>query len=197
MNVEELTQLIAHEIGTHVARRVNGERSSFKLLGLGLDRYESSDEGIATMREQSIVNEPIKDFSGLAGYLAIGLALGTDGRPRDFRETYDILEKYYTYKKLHDGQKITKEQALEKAQTIAWNRCVRTFRGTDCKTKGVCSTKDLIYRDGNIDAWNAIGKNPDEIMKFNIGKYDPSNPRHLWILSNLGITDQDLADLEK
>ncbi|HUD03802.1 MAG TPA: tyrosine/phenylalanine carboxypeptidase domain-containing protein, partial [Patescibacteria group bacterium] len=34
----KLAGLIVHEIGTHVARRVNGERSRLKLLGLGLDR---------------------------------------------------------------------------------------------------------------------------------------------------------------
>ncbi|MBU0671346.1 flavohemoglobin expression-modulating QEGLA motif protein, partial [Patescibacteria group bacterium] len=48
----ELRELIVHEIGTHVARRINGERSKLHLLGLGLDRYEKGEEGVATMREQ-------------------------------------------------------------------------------------------------------------------------------------------------
>lgn len=35
------------------------------------------------------------------------------------------------------------------------------------------------------------------MTRFNIGKYDPSNPRHLWVLEQLNITEQDLQELEK
>jgi hypothetical protein len=145
------------------------------------------------MREQALISE-VKDFRGIDGQLAVGLCLGIDGQPRDFRQVYDILEKYYLFRNL--VSKKTLEEAENKAQTSAWNRTVRIFRGSDCKTPGVCLTKDTIYRDGNIGVWDVIGKNPDEMLRFNVGKYDPSNSRHLWILEQLGITDQDLADLE-
>lgn len=39
ISYKKLAGLIAHEIGTHVSRRHNGERSRLRLLGLGLDRY--------------------------------------------------------------------------------------------------------------------------------------------------------------
>lgn len=191
---DKVASLILHEIGTHVARRINGERSRLKLLGLGLDRYESGEEGMATMREQAL-NQKVNDFSGLDGHLAIGLALGLDGQPRDFRQVYEILEKYNLLQNLLGGKDFS--EAQEKAQNSAWNRCVRTFRGTDCKTPGVCFTKDVIYREGNIGVWKVIKSNPDEMIRFNVGKYDPSNPRHLWILEQLGITEQDLATLEE
>lgn len=190
----QLTALIVHEIGTHLARRINGERSRLKLLGLGLDRYESGDEGVATMREQAIAKKA-EDFSGLAGYLAIGLAQGLDGQPRNFRQVYEILENYYLFNNLISEEEVG--EARIKAQNTAWNRSVRTFRGTNCKTPGVCFTKDIIYRQGNIGVWDVIRSNPDEIIHFNIGKYDPSNTRHLWILAQLGITEQDLTYLEK
>ena len=187
----KLETLIIHEVGTHIARRVNGERSRLKLLSLGLDRYEAGDEGVATMREQAVLGK-VDDYRGIDGLLAVGLCLGLDGEQRDFRQVYKILEKYYLFKNLSAG----KEDSLEKAQNSAWNRAVRTFRGSDCNTPGVCLTKDLIYRDGNIKTWNVIKDSPNEMLRFNIGKYDPSNPRHIWILEQLGISDQDLKDLE-
>lgn len=190
----KLAGLIVHEIGTHVTRRTNGERSKLKLLGLGLDRYESGEEGIANMREQAIANK-MNEFRGLDGQLAIGLALGLDGQPRDFRQVYDTLEKYYLFKNLISKKELP--EATEKAQNSAWNRTVRTFRGTDCKTPGVCFTKDIVYREGNIGVWDVIKNNPEEMLRFNVGKYDPANSRHLWILEQLGITDQDLLDLEQ
>jgi hypothetical protein len=192
---EKLARLVVHEIGTHIARRINGERSKLMLLGLGLDRYERGDEGTANMREQALSGK-VDDFRSLDGHLAIGLSLGLDGQPRDFRQVYDILEKYYLFNNLKSGKKEFNE-AREKAQDTAWNRSVRTFRGTDCKTPGVCFTKDIVYREGNIGIWEVIKNNPSEMVRFNIGKYDPANSRHLWVLDQLGITDQDLIDLEK
>jgi hypothetical protein len=185
----KLRTLIAHEIGTHVARRVNGERSKLKLLGLGLDRYEKGEEGVATMREQ-VLDGDAENYSGFDGHFAIGLAVGLDGHPRNFREVYSILEKYYFMKSLLSGK--DQEAAFKLAQKNAWNRTVRTFRGTDCKTRGICFTKDIIYREGNIGVWTVAKNNPEEIMRFSVGKYDPANPRHIYILNQLGISDSDL-----
>ncbi len=186
---KKLTALILHEIGTHVKRRVRGERSRLQLLGAGLDRYERAEEGIATMREQVAKGE-ITKYAGLEGHLAISLALGLDGYPRNFREVFQILEALFYMRNLKGGK--SPEEARKKAQTSAWQRCVRTFRGTDCKTRGVCFTKDIIYREGNIGIWKLVGERPEEMVKFDIGKYDPTNWRHFYILMILGITEQDL-----
>ena len=184
--------LIAHEIGTHVARRIRGERSKLMLLGLGLDRYESGEEGIATMREQAIRGK-LKDFSGLEGHLAISLACGLDGKPRDFRGVYEVLQKYFLFKQIIKGEdSVTAEK---QAQIKAWNRCIRTFRGTGCSTAGTCFTKDIVYRKGNIGVWNVVKERPEEMQRFSVGKYDPANPRHIWVLEQLGITDKDLVSL--
>jgi hypothetical protein len=74
---------------------------------------------------------------------------------------------------------------------------VRTFRGSDCKTAGACFTKDIIYREGNMGVWDLVKTNPEEMKQFNIGKYDPTNKRHMWVLAKLGITDSDLASLKE
>lgn len=189
---EELKGLIIHEIGTHVARRVQGERSQLRLLGLGLDRYEGGEEGVATVRE-AVVAESIEDFSGLDSHLTIGLAQGLDGTPRDFRQVFDIMRKVLLVEELAKGKDVPSSK--EEATKWAWNRCVRTFRGTDCKTPGAVFTKDIIYREGNIGVWELIRTNPEEMRRFNVGKYDPTSSRHLWALTELGITDQNLENL--
>src|SRR3989344_1039267 len=184
----KLRILIVHEIGTHVARRINGERSKLKLLGLGLDRYERGDEGVATMREQSL-GDKMEDFAGLEAHLAISLAYGLDGMERDFRKVYEILEKQFLLQELLSGKDY--QSALSTAQTSAWDPTGRNILGTKC-VAGACFTKDIAYREGNIATWNVVRENPDEMFRLNVGKYDPSNNRHLWILDQLGISDEDI-----
>lgn len=185
-----LVALIKHEIGTHVARREHGEKTKLKLLGLGLDRYLKGEEGMATFQEQGVLGA--KDFSGLDGHLAICLASGIDGKKRNFREVFEILKKFYFL-----NSKKGKLEAIRNAEDNAWNRCARTFRGTTCKITGICFTRDIVYREGNIGIWNMIKNNPEEIRRFSVGKYDPANPRHIWILDQLGITEKDLQEIER
>jgi hypothetical protein len=187
----KLKALIAHEIGTHVLRRENGERSKLKLLGLGLDRYTKGEEGLATHKEQEISG--MTDFAGFDGHLAISLAEGLDGTQRNFREVFDILRDYYFIK----SKNTDIDKAWENAQESAWSQCVRVFRGTSCETRGVCFTKDIAYREGNIGIWNLVKRNDKEMQRVMVGKYDPTSERHIWILDQLGISEDDLKTLEK
>lgn len=184
LSCQGLCNLILHEIGTHIIRGINGRKSRLGLLGIGLDRSEIGEEGIATAREQSI-SRNIAGFSGLEGYLAVGLAYGLNGKKGDFRDLYEIFVKIYLVYGLSLGMKIA--EAKKRARLRSWERCIRTFRGTTCDTPGICFTKDLIYRQGNINIWRVIRNNPREIRRFSAGKYDPSNPRHIRILDQLGI----------
>jgi hypothetical protein len=188
-----LKKLIAHEVGGHVARSINGERSKLILLRLGLDRDDRGEEGVAVLNEQAVkrnleirISEP---------YVSIGLAYGLDGTPRDFRGVFEVLKKYHMFMQLKEGK--TVQEAREISNERAWNRCVRTFKGTDCKTKGVCSTNDMAYGEGNIAIWRLLKKDSSALLKFSLGKYDPTNERHLWVLSQLGISDDDLSQLEQ
>lgn len=182
MTTTALRGLIAHEIGVHAQRRERGERSQLKLLGLGLDR-SLDDEGVAAYEEQKIVGG--KDFAGFDGYLSIALALGADGKPRNFRQVFELLRDYH----------IITGKTPGKAADYSWGRTLRTFRGTSGKTPGACFTKDLIYRQGNIGVWHLVQENSGEQRRFHLGKYDPNNPRHLMILDQLGITDDNLQAL--
>lgn len=179
----KLKALVEHEINTHVVRRVNGERSKLQLLGLGLDRYVTGEEGVATYREQAITGA--KEFAGIPYYFACSLAKGFDGNPRDFRDVFEIMKLYYEAKGIRDPE------------SSAWNACVRVFRGTSCSTPGAIYTKDLAYLTGNKAVWNLVSKNSDVIMTFDVGKFDPTRPDHVALLSQLGIIDNDLESLEK
>lgn len=175
-----LGSLLIHEIGTHLMRARNGTASPLLLLGRGLDHYETAEEGIATVREQAVRGE-LKDFEGLDGYLAVSLALGLDGQPRNFRELYDVMQPYLYWRFVKKGYRT----ALTKSKNWAWYRCLRVFLGTSGLTPGACYTKDIIYRAGNIKIWNLIKQNPESLKKFNIGKYDPTNQAHLEIIKKL------------
>lgn len=188
---KKLISLIAHEIGVHVQRELNGENSKLKLLSLGLDHYLKGEEGLATYMGQRFAG--FTDYAGLNGYLVVSLAAGIDGKKRDFREVFEIFKNYYL---LMISHKKTNKR-IKQAENFAWSRCTRVFRGTTGKTPGACFTKDIVYREGNVGIWKVVKKNPREARRFFVGKYDPSNPRHIWILDQLGITEKDLQTLEE
>lgn len=174
----EITKLIVHEIGTHVYRSTNAESSPLQLLRFGLDHYLAAEEGLATCNEQ-ILSGKFKDFSGDDKYFAIGLVFGLDGVKRDFRATYEIMKEYYHLKYPSKTQ--------EQISTKAWTLCVRIFRGTPAAHKGVCYTKDIVYRDGNIKIWQLLLKDPQFYPHLFLGKYDPTKTKHLQALHDLGV----------
>lgn len=192
---QRLKELILHELGTHVRRRLNGERTKLQLLGLGLDRYDKGEEGAATLAEQSI-QPNTDDYGHMDRHFGISLAVGQDGVKRDFRQTFEILKQYYYFERLRKGLTGT-NASIEKASEQAYGMCVRIFRGTDCKTPGVAFTKDLLYAEGNIGVWDVVGKEPKDIVKLYIGKFDIANERHISILTKLGIIEEDIQAVEQ
>ncbi|MEX0918156.1 MAG: tyrosine/phenylalanine carboxypeptidase domain-containing protein [Candidatus Paceibacterota bacterium] len=186
LSKRNLKGLIAHEVETHALRRHNGERSKLQLLGLGLDRYLKGEEGVATYNEQQVTGA--REFAGIPRYFSIALAKGFAGGPRDFRQTYEIMRDYRLLS-------TTGDNAVEKAGRTAWNDCVRIFRGTTCKTPGAVYTKDLAYM-GNREVWTLVSKDSDVVETFSVGKFDPTNERHVALLSQLGILDSDLNELD-
>jgi hypothetical protein len=176
--LKNLQGLVVHEIGTHVLRGINGERSNLQLLSIGLDGYLAAEEGIATLREASIVGG-VDLPKWIARHLAIGLALGVDGKKRDFRDIYDFLFRYYLFQKQQGRE--TKESPDDEA----WLTTVRTFRGTDCSTPGICFTKDKVYLEGYTRICETANKDPHHMSSWNIGKYDPTNVEHCKVIAEL------------
>lgn len=181
---KKLIGLMLHEIGTHILRHVNALDSDLFLLRIGFSNYLRGEEGIATVREQTITRDT--DFAGEDRYLAIGLAWGCDGQPRDFRGVYSIMKRYYMF--IHMEKGVGAGHDVEKlASDEAWQVCVRVFRGTDGKTSGACFTRDIIYREGNIAIWHLLEKNIEAMNYFDIGKYNPVDRTHVKLLQKLNL----------
>jgi len=187
IDAASLEKLVLHEIGVHVLRRENGERSKLKLLGLGLDHYEIGEEGLASLVEGFFEDKINFGFFNLLSYVAIGMVYGVDGQRRDFRDLYEILIKLYLYMGLAANPDKSIEDIKQKAVNNAYNRCVRIFRGTSCQVSGVCFTRDMIYLKGKICMWDVINNNPQELKRVYCGKYNPCNDRHIQLLDDLGI----------
>ena len=81
-----------------------------------------------------------------------------------------------------------REDALEKA----WKTCVRTFEGTDGKTKGAHNPRDLVYLSGEIKTWRAIEDKPQELERCRFGRYNIYNKEHLELLDDCGLTIDSL-----
>lgn len=177
--------IAAHEIGVHVQRAENGARSPLKLLGVGLDRYMKGEEGLATFMQQQV--EGATEFAGFEHYLAASLAVGLDGKKRDFRSVYAILMDYF----LVVAPEHEDESAIsDYAEKMAWRFCVRIFRGTTGRNTGYIFTKDIVYLEGNVEIWDLMTSAPERFSDFFVGKYDPLNKQHLSALQALGILPQ-------
>lgn len=181
--------LIAHEIGTHIVRRQNGDSSPLALLGSGLAGYLNGEEGIATYREQLV--KGASQFSGTMGYLAVSWAVGLDGKPRSFRDLFEIMLPYLFLSVIEQTAKsklpLDLDTIEENAKRNAWARCIRTFRGVTGKNPGYCLTRDIIYLEGNIAIWQLLEAEPASELNFSLGKYDPTNKEHVGILQELGL----------
>lgn len=181
--------LIAHEIGTHIVRRQNGEQSPLSLLGTGLSGYLNGEEGIATYREQCV--RGATQFSGSLGYLGISWVVGLDGTPRSFRGLYVIMVPYLFLSVIEQTfmsqLSLDLDMIEENVKRNAWARCVRIFRGVTGMSPGHCFTRDIIYLEGNIGIWQLLEADPSFEQNFSIGKYDPTNKEHVSILHELGL----------
>ncbi len=181
MPVNKLQQLLAHEIGTHVMRSINGANSSLVLLSAGLAHYLPGEEGLATMCAQSLSKYKWQAFAGQDKYFAIGLVMGVDGKERDFRDVFEIMKLYYAA----ESKKF--DQYSLKIQEKAWSTCVRIFRGTTGLVKGQCYTKDLAYYKGNRLMWELNIKDPAFFPQLFKGKFSPFEPGQVESLKELGI----------
>jgi hypothetical protein len=184
-----LQALLMHEVGVHVVRRENGDASPLALLGVGLDDYLRAEEGIATLAEQLITGT--NQYSGEIGYFSVGAALGTLGNPLPFLELYTVLNAYYILS-IADKQLETEgfyelEELRMTATEHAWNRAVRTYRGSTGNTAGAVYTRDIIYLEGSKRMWKLLDFEAAIQPQWLLGKYDPTNPQHVAALRELEI----------
>ena len=82
----------------------------------------------------------------------------------------------------------TREQKRQKADDEAFRLTLRCLRGTGA----VPLMNNLVYCNGQIQAWKYIEENIDDLDKlektlFRSGKTDPTNPLHQKILESIGL----------
>ncbi|MFZ1522811.1 MAG: hypothetical protein WAS94_02210 [Candidatus Saccharimonadales bacterium] len=124
--------IVAHEIYGHAMR---GFRSSI---------YDS--EGFAIMLEQ-LMDKKFK-FKRTYRYLAIALGMGFGGKPRSFREVFEIMWRVMAVMSYRVNE--------SRARSFAFDECYRAFRGSNGRVAGAVYLKDSVYFHANIMAWETI-----------------------------------------
>jgi uncharacterized protein (TIGR02421 family) len=123
--VNFLKRMIVHEIGTHVFRSENGRMQPYKIFSLGTEGYLETEEGLAANVEEMHGCLDEKTFRTYAGrVIAVDYA-----RKKGFRETHDMLLKYFD-------------------EQDAWQITLRVKRGMADTSKPGCYPKDHLYLKG-------------------------------------------------
>ncbi|MDB5163654.1 MAG: hypothetical protein JWS12_271 [Candidatus Saccharibacteria bacterium] len=168
-----MKKLLLHEVGIHVMRRILGEQTANPLLGgVGLSGNEATEEGLGVVVEQMLDSKAL--VKGEQHYMNIGLSLGLDGHPRDFREVFEIEWRRKVLEKV-EGNSNLDIQVVMKAYRIAYSNVVRVRRGTPADVSGIAFTKDLAYYNGNGAIWKFLEQKlltKDEFKKILTGKHN-------------------------
>jgi len=187
----KLKILNIHEIAVHVGRSINAEKAGWTSARYGQDSYLKFEEALAVALQDAYRGRPREH--GVDYQLIAGLAYGLDNHtPRDFNEAYEIMWRIKALEKI-DSVK-TDPNIGESAKSIAFKRCLRLFRGTTGKQKGVVSLKDLAYFDGQESVWSILKdiKSQDELDYLFAGKLDNSKEEHQRIAEQIIMTNRSI-----
>lgn len=180
LSKSHMEALVKHEVGVHIRRRGNAEKTNLQLLTIGLDRYVKGDEGLGKYEEYQVL--PSTFLSTVQIYLGIALIRGIDGKKRGFRDMYNFFQDYYRVTEFEKD-----DFSTEKNNDLTWRRTEKLFRGTTGQNKGICLTKDLLYLEGYLGIVETLKQFPQEQQRLFVGKYDPANEFHRLVLDELGI----------
>jgi len=145
-----------HEVGVHAVARQHVSRSA-SVLG----ERRVIEEGLGTFIEQMVFSrfQPVRSLR----YIALGLALGIDGKPRNAKEVYEIIWRLRYLGGVAKNKRFAKEYAAKEV--------IRIFRGMPLYQKGVVITKDRAYIEGNQLIWGHIeAHGPQFIFEKLLGK---------------------------
>lgn len=179
LTLQESRALAEHEL-VHIRRRLNGDVSGLKILGRGLAYYLRAEEGIAKRIELEFSRSALN--ATLENYLLSGLIMGVDGKKRSFREIYDVSALLFEAVHLREVKNNNRS-----VRGFAWPRAMRFFRGTSGQTPGVCQRRYKTYLEGFVAVDSMFSSGSLEESVAMVGKYDPSNERHVAILKGLNI----------
>lgn len=169
--LENVKDLVVHELGVHVLRSIMGDQTDLQLLAVGLDGYYDSEEGLGIVMQQARKNQ-FKE-PGTMPYITAG-AVYFDHK--DFRDTFEMRWRLDALDKLGQGKTLD-EAMITKSQQLAYTGVTRILRGTD----ELPWFKDLAYYNGTMSMWKhveAIRGDDTRFMFLLLGKADPSRVDH-------------------
>ncbi len=183
-NAAELRRLWLHEGGVHATRGANGAKTGYRPLRLGTANYADVEEGLGVILE-CIEAGSIKDSPAYIRardrYILAGLALGTDGLPRDGRQTYEIMWRLLALRGAKDGH--VHMDAIAKAKKDATVHDDNAFRSTDFAHVGTIYSKLKVYLEGLQKNFTYIMNNIDNLQQAlddaTIGKINHTDPDEL------------------
>ena len=187
----DMLGLVAHELGVHAARSVNGEKEDDSLRA-GLSGYIEIEESLGILSE-AFINGDIPD-KAKDRYVDIAFAMGAIKGVQLSRDELSALALDRALGRLHaEGDEITSAticRELERAKT----HVNRIFRGGDGLEGAFAAvfTKDAIYYPARLEDYIKRklldGHRAEEILDFLLqGKFDPMNDSHLEYMQNIGI----------
>jgi hypothetical protein len=195
MSRGKLEELIYEETA-HMLHAENGWRSRLQLLGSGLGKYEHIVEAFGDLVSYLGTNEVLTQRRlSINTLVPVIFALGMDtnsGVPRNFKDTFEMLETYYLYRKLAKQDTKNEKKALTDARTMAFDETRRVFLGSDYQTPGVINYSHSRYAVGRIVLDDYLAR----VLPHNVngwkyllqGKFDPTNNVHATHLKNLGFS---------
>jgi hypothetical protein len=147
-NRRRLIGIMAHEVYIHVRRKMHDEPLHL-LIAEALPENAAFEEGLGVLAEQLCLDRyyPLRQFR----FIAIGLALGVDGRPRNLMEVYEILWQL---------RHLSGNYTVQAAKNYAFDEALRAFRGIPLDSRGIAYSRDKIYTEGNATIWRRLEASP-------------------------------------
>lgn len=178
-----LEVVLAHELMVHVNRREYAKHYCPE-VAIPLPDYLVFEEGLAKAAEQALGGEI--DQTSIDHYLTAGMAYYDN---MDFAEIFNVQRWQLFLREIKpEDTAETRERKRQKADDEAFRLTLRCLRGTGA----VPLMNNLVYYNGQIQAWKYIEENIDDLDKlekvlFRSGKTDPTNPLHQKILEGIGL----------
>ncbi len=192
LSVASVRSLLSHEIESHVFRAAAGAKSRLDLLSTGTRGFMATEEGLALYYDRKtalLQGKVMEEFSAgsLFGTLSTGLASGILTTPLTFSRLYAFLELALFLFRTVNGLDKDVQRARTRAQNLARQRCLRTFRGVpDLTVAGVAYLKDCLYYRGEQLVTAVIEQDSQKLTRLMVGVV---GLEQLDDLEELGITE--------
>ena len=178
---DQLRRLVIHEQEVHARTSQNAKDAGIPILRVGTAKAASAQEGLGVLLECAVEGSWHNESFDRARdrYLAAGLAIGVDGKPRNARDTFELLWRMIAVREAVDGR-IT-SLVEEKAKDTAVRHVENAFRGTMFKRPGVIYRKLKVYWEGLVKNALYFKKHEHNLVaaldRAMLGKYDHTNDK--------------------